>query len=93
MSRLADLSDPSAYKLKRSGRPAGLCGIGHNTTQVGHVCQEPRSWTHATGRRYPRGISRFQPWFIVSAEHAGSKVVTFFRYVSRVFGSRRCGPS
>jgi hypothetical protein len=41
MSRLADLSDPSVYKLKRSGRPAGRGGIGRNTTQVGHVCQEP----------------------------------------------------
>jgi len=41
MSRLADLSDPSVYKLKRSGRPAGRGGIGRNTTRVGHVCQPP----------------------------------------------------
>jgi hypothetical protein len=30
MSRPADLSDPSVYKLKRSGRPAGRCGIGRD---------------------------------------------------------------
>jgi hypothetical protein len=53
MSRLADLSDPSVYKLKRSGRPAGRGGIGRNTTRVGHVCQEPRSTTCAARHRLP----------------------------------------